>query len=99
MEARDDLTELSGESIIEKDNKGTNSYNVELCWIFVSTKCKLIFLIPNIMSNCTLDQMEVTEAENPDDATSKTTHLKSTMVICIYVVMNVNWQFEIMFSN
>ena len=36
MEARDDLTELSGESIIEKDNKGTNSYNFELCWIFVS---------------------------------------------------------------
>ena len=42
------------------------------------------------MLHCTLDQMEVTEAENPDDATSKTTHLKSTMVICIYVVMNVN---------
>ena len=52
-----------------------------------------MFLIPNIMSHCTLDQMEVTEAENPDDATSKTTHLKSTMVICIYVVMNVNYLF------
>lgn len=35
--------------------------------------------------------MEVTEAGNPDDATSKTTHLKSTTVICIYFVMNVNW--------
>ena len=93
MEARDDLTELSGESIVEKDDKGTNSYNFELCWIFVSTKCKPIFLIPNIMSNCTLDQMEVTEAGNPDDATSKTTHLKSTMVIYIYVVLNVNWPF------
>ena len=33
--------------------------------------------------------MEVTEAGNPDDTTSKTTHLKSTMVICIYFVMNV----------
>ena len=43
------------------------------------------------MSHCTLDQIEGTEAGNPDDATSKTTHLKSTMVICIYVVMNVNW--------
>ena len=84
MEARDDLTELSGESIIEKDNKGTNSYNFELCWI----KCKLMFLIPNIMSHCTLDQMKGTDAGNLDDATSKTTHLKSTMVICIYVVMN-----------
>ena len=37
--------------------------------------------------------MEVTEAGNPDDATSKTTHLKSTTVICIYFVMNVNWPF------
>ena len=54
-------------------------------------KCKPIFLIPNIMSHCTLDQMEVTEAGNPDDATSKTTHLKSTTVICIYVVMNVKF--------
>lgn len=35
--------------------------------------------------------MEVTEAGNPDDATSKTTHLKSTTVICIYFVMNVNY--------
>ena len=43
------------------------------------------------MSHCTLDQMKGTEAGNLDDATSKTTHLKSTMVICIYVVMNVNW--------
>ena len=93
MEARDDLTELSGESIVEKDDKGTNSYNFELCWIFV--KCKPIFLIPNIMSNCTLDQMEVTEAGNPDDATSKATHLKSTMVICIYVVMNVIYLLQI----
>ena len=50
------------------------------------------------MLHCTLDQMEVTEAENPDDATSKTTHLKSTMVICIYVVMNVNWQLFICFQ-
>ena len=48
-----------------------------------------MFLIPNIMSHCTLDQMKGTEAGNLDDATSKTTHLKSTMVICIYVVMNV----------
>ena len=36
MEARDDLTELSGESIIEKNIKGANSYNFELCLIFVS---------------------------------------------------------------
>ena len=48
-----------------------------------------MFLIPNIMSHCTLDQMKGTEAGNLDDATSKTTHLKSTMVICIYVVMNL----------
>ena len=35
--------------------------------------------------------MEVTEAGSPDDATSKTPNLKSTTVICIYFVMNVNW--------
>ena len=43
MEARDDLTELSGESIVEKDDKGTNSYNFELCWIFVSKMQAKIF--------------------------------------------------------
>ena len=32
METRDDLAELSRESIIEKDDKGTNSYNFELCF-------------------------------------------------------------------
>ena len=32
METRDNSTELGGESIIEKDNKGTNNYKLELCF-------------------------------------------------------------------
>ena len=88
METRDDLAELSRESIIEKDDKGTNSYNFELC-----LNEGLYWFISNIMLHCTLDQMEVTEPENPDDATSKTNHLKTPMVISVYVVMNVNYLF------
>ena len=44
MEARDDLTELSGESIIEKNIKGANSYNFELCLIFNESYANLYLL-------------------------------------------------------
>ena len=41
METRDNSTELGGESIIEKDNKGTNNYKFELC---LTLKASLYFL-------------------------------------------------------
>ena len=92
METRDNSTELGGESIIEKDNKGTNNYKFELCLTLASYYKKSRASLYSLSLICCISElMEVTEAGNPDDATSKTTHLKSTMVICIYFVMNVNW--------
>ena len=54
MEARDDLTELSGESIIEKNIKGANSYNFELCLIFVSASYNESYANLYLLSHVTL---------------------------------------------
>ena len=52
METRDNSTELGGESIIEKNNKGTNNYKFELCLTLKEIKGKLIFFISIIILYC-----------------------------------------------
>ena len=51
METRENSTELGGESIIEKDNKGTDDYKFELC-LTLASKGKLVFYISNIILYC-----------------------------------------------